>query len=139
MDNYSHTNIERDPPSRLRDLENGVCTCARADALHRRHEQSSSNLIGPYSRTKFERNSPSRLRHLGKRGVHVRTCRCTPPQTCVKLLSNGYLFTHKILMQFAQPFATSGKRGVHVRTCRCTPPQTCVKLLSNGYLFTHKI
>ena len=22
MDNYSHTNIERDPPSRLRDLEN---------------------------------------------------------------------------------------------------------------------
>ena len=29
-------------------------------------------------------------------GVHVRTCRCTPPQTCVKHLSNGSLVTHKI-------------------------------------------
>ena len=72
-------------------------------------------------------------------GVHVRTCRCTPPQTCVKLLSNGCLFTHKIWTRSAQPFARSGKRGVHVRTCRCTPPQTCAKLLSNRSLFTHKI
>ena len=29
-------------------------------------------------------------------GVHVRTCRCTPPQTCVKQLFNGSLVTHKI-------------------------------------------
>ena len=63
MDPYSRTNIERDPPSRLRDLENGVCTCARADAIHLRHMQSSY-LMGPYSHTKFERNSPSRLPDL---------------------------------------------------------------------------
>ena len=85
MSRYSHTKIERDPPSRLRDLENGACTCARADAPHLRHVESSYLMV-PYSHTKFERNSLSRLRDLGKRGVHVRTCRCTPPQTCVKLL-----------------------------------------------------
>ena len=33
---------------------------------------------------------------IWERCVHVRTCRCTPPQICVKLLSNGSLFTHKI-------------------------------------------
>ena len=33
---------------------------------------------------------------IWKRGVHVRTCRCTPPQTCVKHLYNGSLVTHKI-------------------------------------------
>ena len=47
-------------------------------------------------------------------GVHVRTCRCTPPQTCVKHLSNGSLVTHKIWTQSAQPFARYG-RGV----CTC--------------------
>ena len=47
-------------------------------------------------------------------GVHVRTCRCTPPQTCVTHLTNGYLVTHKIWTQSAQPFARYG-RGV----CTC--------------------
>ena len=70
MGPYSRTNIERDPPSRLRYLENGLCTCARADALHLRHVQSSY-LMGPYSRTKFKRNSPSRLRDL-----ETRVCTC---------------------------------------------------------------
>ena len=63
MGPYSRTNIERDPPSRLRDLENGVCTCARADALHLRHVQSSY-LMGPYLHTKFERDPLSRLQDL---------------------------------------------------------------------------
>ena len=63
MGKYSRTNIKRDPSSRLRDLENGVCTCARADAIHLRHMQSSY-LMGPYLHTKFERDPPSRLRDL---------------------------------------------------------------------------
>ena len=33
---------------------------------------------------------------IWKTGVHVRTCRCTPPQTCGKHLSNGFLVTHQI-------------------------------------------
>ena len=37
MGPYSYIKFERDPPSRLRNLENGVCTCARADALQLRH------------------------------------------------------------------------------------------------------
>ena len=40
-----------------------VCTCARADALHLRHVESTY-LMGPQSHTKFERNQPSRLRDL---------------------------------------------------------------------------
>ena len=63
MGPYLHTRLERDLTSRLRDLENGACTCARADASHIRHVQISY-LMGPYSHTKFERNSPSRLRDL---------------------------------------------------------------------------
>ena len=63
MGPYSRTNIERDPPSRLRDLENGACMCARADAPHIRHVESSY-LMGPYSHTKFERDTSSRLQYL---------------------------------------------------------------------------
>ena len=33
MGPYSHTNIERDPSSRLRDLENGACMCAHASTI----------------------------------------------------------------------------------------------------------
>ena len=74
MGPYSHKKIERDPPNRLRDLGNGVCTCARADALHLRHVQSSY-LMGPYLHTKFERNRPSRLRDMkeGCARAHVQT------------------------------------------------------------------
>ena len=46
MGPYSHTKFERDPSSRLRDLENGACTCARAEAPHLRHVESSY-LMGP--------------------------------------------------------------------------------------------
>ena len=139
MGPYSNPKFERDPPRDLRDLENGVCTCARADALHLRHVLSSY-LMGSLFTHKHWTRYAQPFARSGKRDVHVRTCRCTPPQTCVKLLSNGSLsLDTQIWTRYAQPFARSGKRGVHVRTCRCTPPQTCVKLLSNGSLFTHKI
>ena len=73
-------------------------------------------------------------------GVHVRT-RCTPPQTCVKRISNGSLLpSHKPNLNAVCPAAYEiWKRGVHVRTCRCTPPQTCVRHLSNGSLATNQI
>ena len=63
MGPYSHTKFERNSSSRLRDLENGVCTCARADAPHIRHVESSY-LMGPYLHTEFEHDPPSRLRDL---------------------------------------------------------------------------
>ena len=53
-------------------------------------------------------------RSVPPRGVHVRTCRCTPHQTCAKQLSNGSLFTHKIWTRPDQPFA-SLENGA--RTC----------------------
>ena len=49
---YSHTKFESNSPSRLRGLENGVRTCARADAPHIRHVQNSY-LMCPYLHTKF--------------------------------------------------------------------------------------
>ena len=52
---------------------------------------------------------------IWKTGVHVRMCRCTPPQTCAKHLSNRPLATHQIWTQSAQPFARSGKL-----VCTCT-------------------
>ena len=70
MGPYSRTKFERDPSNRLRDLENGACTCAHADAPYIRYVESSK-LLGPYLHTKFERNSPSRLRDLENR---VCTC-----------------------------------------------------------------
>ena len=63
MGPYLHTKFERNPTSRLRDLENGARTCACADALHLKHVQSSY-LMGPYLHTKFERDPLSRLRDL---------------------------------------------------------------------------
>ena len=52
-----------------------------------------------------------------ERGVHVRTCRCTPHLTCVfvSLLSNGSLAAHQVQTQSAQQFARYGKR-----VCTCT-------------------
>ena len=116
----------------------GVCTCARADALHLRHVQSSY-LMGPYSHTKFERDPPSRLRDLVNRMCTCARADALHLRHVLSSYPNRSLFTHKIWMRSAQSFARSGKRGVHVRTCRGIPPQTCVKLLSNRFLFTHKI
>ena len=49
-----------------------------------------------------------------ERGVHVRTCRCTPHLTCVSLSSNGSLAAHQVRTQSAQPFARCGRR-----VCTC--------------------
>ena len=41
----------------------------------------------------------------------MRTCRCTPPQTCGKHLSNGSLVTHQIWTQSGQPLWSYRGRG----------------------------
>ena len=41
----------------------------------------------------------------------MRTCRCTPPQTCGKDLSNGSLVTHQISTQSGQPLWSYRGRG----------------------------
>ena len=95
MGPYSRTNFERDPPSRLRDLENVACTCARADALHLRHVESSY-LMGSYSHTKFERNSPSRLRDLENEVCTCARADALHLRHVLSSYSNGSLITHKI-------------------------------------------
>ena len=124
MGPYSLTKFERDPLSRLRDLENGVCTCARADALHLRAVAGTSS-ASPVPATASL--SSNQRRHIWSLASSAALIEWVP------------IHTHKNWTQSAQPFARSGERDVHVRTCRCTPPQTCVKLLCNGSLFTHKI
>ena len=114
-----------------------IYTCARADAPPPPTCKTHPSWI-PSHTPNFDAIRPAVCK-IWKRGVHVRTCRFTPTQTCIKHLSIGSLFTHKNWTRSAQSFARSGKRGLHVRTCRCTPPQTCGKQLSNGSLFTHKI
>ena len=56
-------------------------------------------------------------------GSHVRTCRCTPPLVCVKLIANESLTTHRISAQYVQPFPRYESGGLictraraHVKT-----------------------
>ena len=71
-----------------------VCTCARADATH--PDMCKARIYwAPNHKQNFNAILPV-VCEIWKRGVHVRTCRCTPPQTCRKHLSNESLVTHKI-------------------------------------------
>ena len=60
-----------------------------------------------------------------ERGVHVRTCRCTPHLTCVSLLSNGSLAAHQLQTQSAQQFARCGKRMCTCARADATHPDLC--------------
>ena len=60
-----------------------------------------------------------------ERGVHVRTCRCTPHLTCVRLLSNGSLAAHQVQTQSAQQFARYGKRVCTCARADATHPDLC--------------
>ena len=71
-----------------------VCTCARADATH--PDLCKARIYWAPSHTQNLNAILPAVCEILKRGVHVRTCRCTPPQTCRKHLSNGPLVTHKI-------------------------------------------
>ena len=71
-----------------------VCTCARADAIH--PDLCKARIYWAPSHTQNLNAIFPAVCEIWKIGVHVRTCRCTPPQTCVKRLSNGSLATHQI-------------------------------------------
>ena len=71
-----------------------VCTCARADATH--PDLCKARIYWAPSHTQNLNAILPAVCEIWKRGVHVRTCRCTPPQTCVKHLTNGSLATHHI-------------------------------------------
>ena len=113
MGRQPHTKFKRNPPSSLRDMENG---CARANV----QMQPTLTCVKLVSIGSLPSHAPNlnsirpAVCEIWKTRVHVRTCRCTPPQTCVKHLSNGSLATHQIWTQSAQPFARSGKR-----VCTC--------------------
>ena len=66
-----------------------VCTCARADATH--PDLCKARIYWAPSHTQNLNAIFPTVCEIWKRGVHVRTCRCTPPQTCRKHLSNGPL------------------------------------------------
>ena len=89
-----------------------VCTCARADATH--PDLCKALIYWAPSHTQNLNAILPAVCEIWKRGKHVRTCRCTPFQTCGKHLSNGSLVTHQIWTQSAQLFARSGKR-----VCTC--------------------
>ena len=114
-----------------------VCTCERTDATH--PDLCKARIYWAPSHTQNLNAVFPAVCEIWKRDVHVRTRRCTPPQTCGKHLPNGYLVTHQNLNAIRRAVCEMWKTGVQVRTCRCTPPQTCRKHLSNGPLVTHKI
>ena len=58
---------------------------------------------------------------IQKCGLHVRTCRDTPPMTCVKHLVHDPHLTPK-LNPIGRAVPEIQKCGLHVRTCRDTPP-----------------
>ena len=60
-----------------------------------------------------------------ERGVHVRTCRCTPHLTCVSVLSNGSLAAHQVQTQSAQQVARYGKRVCTCARADATHPDLC--------------
>ena len=62
-----------------------VCTCARADATQ--PDLCKARIYLAPSHTQNLNAILPAVCEIWKRGVHVRTCRCTPPQTCVKHLS----------------------------------------------------
>ena len=83
----SHTKFERNTPSRLRDLEKGY---ARAHMqMHSTSDMWKALIKWVPSHTQNLNAICLAVCETWKRGVHVRTCRYTPPQTCVKRLSNG--------------------------------------------------
>ena len=89
-----------------------VCTCARVDTTH--PDLCKARIYWAPSHTQNLNVILPAVCEIWKRGVHVRTCRCTPPQTCGNHLSNGSLVTHKIWTQSAQSFARCGGR-----VCTC--------------------
>ena len=70
----------------------------------------------------------------------MRTCRCTPPQTCVKYLPILWVPNHTQNLNVIRPAVCEiWKTGAHARTCRFTPPLTCVKVIARWSLSTHQI
>ena len=105
-----------------------MCTCARADATH--PDLRKARIYWAPSHTQNLNAILPAVCEIWKRGVHLRTCRRTPPQTCRKHLSNGPLDTHKIWTQSSQPFARSGKR-----VCTCARAYALhLKYVSSTYL-----
>ena len=86
-----------------------VCTCAPADAIH--PDLCKARIYWAPSHTQNLNAILPAVCEISKRGVHVRTCRCTPPQTCGKHLSNGSLVTHQIWTQSGQPLWSYRGRG----------------------------
>ena len=66
---------------------------------------------------------------IQKCGLHVRTCRDTPPLTCVKRPSSWPQTDTPKLNPIGRAVPEIQKRGLHVRMCRDTPSMTCVKHL----------
>ena len=143
MDTYLHIKFERNPPSRLRDLENRVFTCARADALHLRHVLSSYP-NGFLFTHKIWTRSAQPFARSGKRGLHVSTCRAHVQELMCKALIewvpiHSQNLNHQNLNMIRPAVCEIWKRGVHVRTCRFTPPLHCVKEIASRSPNTRQI
>ena len=76
---------------------------------------------------------------IWKRGVHVRTCGCTPPMTCGKHFGNGHPTYTPNLNTIGQAVPEIQKCGVHVCTCRDTPLVITACTTTNGTPIAYQI
>ena len=83
----------------------GGCTCARTcrDAPPHPWLVESTYLVTPNHIPNLNTIGQT-VPEIQKRGVHVRTCRDTPPMTCVKHLVHESQLTHQNWTQSAKPF-----------------------------------
>ena len=68
----------------------------------------------------------------------LRTCRYTPPMTCVKYLVHDPPTHTPKYNPIGRAVPEIQKRGLHVRTCRDTPPMTCAKHLVHDPQLKHQ-
>ena len=76
---------------------------AESPILCKMHSHWSSSLTPNFSAARPAVSDTEKWAHL-----HVRTCRCTPPMTCVICIVAWSLNTHQILSPSAHPFLSYG-------------------------------
>ena len=101
----SHFNIigQSDPEIRK---WGGGCKCACAEMPHSTHDLwivESTYLVTPTHIPNLNTIGQADP-EIQKCGLHVRTCRDTPPMTCVKHLVHDLNLTHQNWTQSAEPF-----------------------------------
>ena len=93
-----------------------MCTCA-LEMCSTHNSRKTHSLWSTSHTPNFSTIHPA-VSKMRKRGAHVSTCSCTPPQAFAKRLRNESLTIHQISAQCAQPL-TGYEKWAHLplRTC----------------------